>query len=233
MLWLPAERVLFAGDILLRMASPWWWMGLRRPAQDAGSHRLAEAKGVSPRRPADPGRALALTRMTREYITGLRDSMRAEVKRGTPMGRAVGALPPPDPRRPAALSSRIRRNAVRVYLEMERKMTWGLKMNRRLGGSAARRLGLRLGLMLVSIFGGASRAFAQSPRLVSTDSRGLAGAAGATGAAGCSRAVGELSAESSARRGGLNIETLRAGKARCRSSCCLRTTIPRCFDGSA
>jgi hypothetical protein len=38
------------------------------------------------------------------------------------MRRAVEAYPPPDPRRPVALSSRIRRNAVRVYLEMEREV---------------------------------------------------------------------------------------------------------------
>ena len=123
MLWLPAERVLFTGDILLEDGVTMVVDGnsgvLLKTLDLIDSLRPRVLVPGHGRIPADP---LALTRMTREYITGLRDSMRAEVKRGTPMGRAVGALPPPDPRRPVALSSRIRRNAVRVYLEMEREM---------------------------------------------------------------------------------------------------------------
>lgn len=123
MLWLPVERVLFTGDILLEDGVTM--------VVDGSSGALLKAldlidsldpRVVVPghgRIPKDPR---ALTRMTREYMIGLRDSMRAEVERGTPMGRAVGALPPPDPRRPVALSSRLRRNAARVYLEMERAM---------------------------------------------------------------------------------------------------------------
>ena len=68
--------------------------------------------------PEDP---TELTHMTRSYVTSLRDSMRAEVRRGTSMRRAVEAFPPPDTARPVSPSSRIRRNAVRVYLEMERE----------------------------------------------------------------------------------------------------------------
>jgi hypothetical protein len=67
---------------------------------------------------ADPR---ALTRLTREYITSLRDSMRAEVRRGTSMRRAVAAFPPPDAGRPVSPASRVRRNAVSVYLEAERE----------------------------------------------------------------------------------------------------------------
>jgi hypothetical protein len=47
--------------------------------------------------------------------------MRAEVKRGTPMGRALAALPPADAGRPVSWNSRMRRNALRIYLEMEKE----------------------------------------------------------------------------------------------------------------
>ena len=63
---------------------------------------------------------LELTRRTRDYITTLRDSMRAEVARGTSMRRAVEAFPPADQGRPVGYNSRLRRNAVRIYLEMEK-----------------------------------------------------------------------------------------------------------------
>lgn len=122
MLWLPAERVLFAGDILLEDGVTMVVDGnsgvlLRTLDLIDSLHPRVVVPGHG-RIPADP---TLLTRMTRGYITSLRDSMRAEVQRGTPMGRALKALPPPDERRPVALSSRIRRNAVRVYLEMERE----------------------------------------------------------------------------------------------------------------
>ena len=47
--------------------------------------------------------------------------MRAAVEKGVPMRRAVADLPPPDSTRPVSLNSRRRRNAVRVYVEEERK----------------------------------------------------------------------------------------------------------------
>jgi len=46
--------------------------------------------------------------------------MRSAVERGTPMRRALAHLPPADESRPVSLHSRMRRNAVRVYLEEER-----------------------------------------------------------------------------------------------------------------
>jgi glyoxylase-like metal-dependent hydrolase (beta-lactamase superfamily II) len=123
MLWLPAERVLFAGDILLEDGVTMVVDGnsgtLLRTLDLIDSLRPRVVVPGHGRIPADP---LSLTALTRRYVTALRDSMRAEVKRGTPMRRAVEAYPPPDPRRPVALSSRIRRNAVRVYLEMEREV---------------------------------------------------------------------------------------------------------------
>jgi hypothetical protein len=47
--------------------------------------------------------------------------MRTAVEKGIPMGRAMASLPLPDETRPVSLNSRRRRNAVRVYLEEERK----------------------------------------------------------------------------------------------------------------
>jgi hypothetical protein len=52
---------------------------------------------------------------------GLQSAMRAAVEKGVPMGRAMATLPPADETRPVSLNSRKRRNAVRVYLEEERK----------------------------------------------------------------------------------------------------------------
>jgi glyoxylase-like metal-dependent hydrolase (beta-lactamase superfamily II) len=123
MLWLPRERVLFAGDVLLEDAVPMVVDGRSRVLLQA----LELIDSLAPsvlvpghgRIPVDPR---ALTARTRAYISALRDSMLAEVKRGTSMRRAVGAFPPPDERRPVALASRIRRNASRVYLEMEKEL---------------------------------------------------------------------------------------------------------------
>jgi glyoxylase-like metal-dependent hydrolase (beta-lactamase superfamily II) len=123
MLWDPTGRVLFAGDILLEDGVTMVVDGntgalLRTLDLIDSLHPKVVVPGHG-RIPTDPR---SLTDLTRRYITALRDSMRAEVKRGTSMRRAVEAYPPPDPRRPVALASRIRRNAVRVYLEMEREV---------------------------------------------------------------------------------------------------------------
>lgn len=129
MVWLPESRVLFAGDILLEDGVTM--------VVDGNSGLLLQAldliDSLKPRIivpghgriPADPR---AITRLTREYITALRDTMRADVTRGTPMRRALDALPPPDAGRPVSLHSRQRRNALRVYLEME-KEAMGLDSN--------------------------------------------------------------------------------------------------------
>jgi glyoxylase-like metal-dependent hydrolase (beta-lactamase superfamily II) len=122
MFWLPGRRVLFSGDILVED-------GITMVV-DGNSQvllaTLALIDSLAPkvlvpghgRIPEDPAQLVALTR---GYITALRDSMRAEVRRGTSMRRAVEAFPPPDPARPVSPDSRIRRNAVRVFLEMERE----------------------------------------------------------------------------------------------------------------
>ncbi len=45
--------------------------------------------------------------------------MQLAVRRGTSQQQALAYLPPMDARRPVSLDSRLRRNGVRVYLEME------------------------------------------------------------------------------------------------------------------
>jgi glyoxylase-like metal-dependent hydrolase (beta-lactamase superfamily II) len=122
MLWVPSERVLFAGDILLEDGVTMVVDGNSR----ALLRTLDLIDSLAPRVvvpghgriPRDPK---YLTRITREYITALRDSMQAEVARGTSARRAVEAFPPPDEGRPVTRASRIRRNAARVYQEMERE----------------------------------------------------------------------------------------------------------------
>jgi glyoxylase-like metal-dependent hydrolase (beta-lactamase superfamily II) len=121
-IWLPREGVLFAGDILLEDGGTMVVDGnssaLLRTLTfiDSLAPRVVvPGHGRIARDPRTP------TRMTREYITALRDSMRAEVARGTSMRRAVDALPPADEGRPVSSNSRTRRNAVRIYLEMEKE----------------------------------------------------------------------------------------------------------------
>jgi glyoxylase-like metal-dependent hydrolase (beta-lactamase superfamily II) len=126
MVWLPRERVLFAGDLLIEDgvtmvvdgSSGELLRGLR--AIDSLRPRIAvPGHGVIPRYPAD------LVARTRAYITGLRSDMKAAVEKGTPMRRALEFLPPADEKRPVSFNSRRRRNAVRVYLE-EEKLYMGL-----------------------------------------------------------------------------------------------------------
>lgn len=133
MVWLPAERVLFAGDVLIEDGVTMMVDGSAPALLEA----LATIDALGPRVsvpghgaiPADPG---ALVARTREYVTGLRTEMRAAVERGIPMKRAVDPLPPADENRPVSLNSRRRRNAVRVYID-EEKAVMGLT-----GDSAAR-----------------------------------------------------------------------------------------------
>lgn len=123
MIWLPVERVLFAGDILLEDGVTMVVDGnsgvLLRTLDKIDSLNPRVVVPGHGRIAADP---TLLTRITREYITALRDSMRTEVKRGTGMRQALATLPPPDENRPVTLNSRKRRNAVRVYLEMEKEV---------------------------------------------------------------------------------------------------------------
>jgi glyoxylase-like metal-dependent hydrolase (beta-lactamase superfamily II) len=118
--WLPNERVLFAGDLLVEDAVTMVVDGsaaaLRRCLDAIDSLRPGV---VVPGHGAIPGQPAALVQRTRDYITGLEQEMRTAVEHGVPMQRALAALPPPDPDRPVSLDSRRRRNAARVYVEEE------------------------------------------------------------------------------------------------------------------
>jgi glyoxylase-like metal-dependent hydrolase (beta-lactamase superfamily II) len=120
--WLPRERVLFAGDLLVEDGVSMVVDGNAGvllqvldsiEAMDPGA--VVPGHGAIPSRPAD------LVRKARQYLTGLQAEMRTAVEKGIPMGRAMASLPPADSTRPVSLNSRRRRNAVRVYLEEERK----------------------------------------------------------------------------------------------------------------
>ena len=120
--WLPKERVLFAGDVLVEDGVSM--------VVDGNSDELLRvldtvsalsARAVVPGHGAIPSRAGDLIARTRAYLEGLQSQMRAAIEKGVPMRRAMASLPPADETRPVSLNSRRRRNAVRVYVEEERK----------------------------------------------------------------------------------------------------------------
>jgi len=121
MVWLPRERVLFAGDLLIEDGVTMVVDGSAR----ALKHGLDRIEGLAarvavPGHGAIPTRPNELVARTRAYITGLASDMRAAIERGVPMKRALAPLPPADESRPVSLDSRRRRNAARVYVEEER-----------------------------------------------------------------------------------------------------------------
>jgi glyoxylase-like metal-dependent hydrolase (beta-lactamase superfamily II) len=121
MVWLPEERVLFAGDLLIEDGVTMIVDGnsrelLRTLTVIDSLHPTLAVPGhgaIS----AQPG---ALVARTRAYITRLQADMKAAIEQGLSMGPAMAGLPPADQGRPVSLNSRRRRNAVRVYLEQER-----------------------------------------------------------------------------------------------------------------
>ncbi len=122
MVWLPKERVLFAGDLLIEDGVTMMVDGNSRELlKGLDSIDALRPKIVVPGHGAVPARPAQLVMRTRTYIATLQRAMRAAVERGVPMRRAMASLPPADENRPVSLDSRRRRNAVRVYLEEERK----------------------------------------------------------------------------------------------------------------
>lgn len=123
LVWLPAERVLFAGDILVEDGVTMIVDG-STPAllEVLGTLERLDPRVVVPGHGAIPAAPRALLDSTRGYVTALRNDMRAAVERGIPMNRAMAALPPADSTRPVSLNSRRRRNALRAYLEAEREL---------------------------------------------------------------------------------------------------------------
>ena len=120
--WLPQERVLFAGDLLVEDGVSMVVDGnseellrVLGAVDSLGARVAVPGHGAIPACPKD------LLRRTRDYLTGLQAEMRTAVEKGVPMRRALAALPPADSARPVSLDSRRRRNAARVYVEEERK----------------------------------------------------------------------------------------------------------------
>ena len=120
--WIPGRKVLFAGDLLVEDGVSMMVDGNSRvmlAAMDAlrsfGAAVVVPGHGRVPAVPAE------LEDSTRRYVAALREEMKRAIEQGVPMKRALAALPPPDPERPVSLNSRRRRNAARVYVEMERE----------------------------------------------------------------------------------------------------------------
>jgi glyoxylase-like metal-dependent hydrolase (beta-lactamase superfamily II) len=119
--WLPRERIFFAGDLLVED-------GVTMVVDGNSGELLRALQGIDTLHPrtvvpghgAIPARPGELVASTRGYIIGLRRDMKSAIESGRPMGRALASLPPSDETRPVSLNSRRRRNAVRVYLEEER-----------------------------------------------------------------------------------------------------------------
>jgi thiosulfate/3-mercaptopyruvate sulfurtransferase len=120
--WLPRERVLYAGDLLVED-------GVTMVGDGDSAVLLAALERIEALRPARivpghgriPDHPMRTIGRTRGYIEGLRTAMRAAFEAGESLNEVVAALPVADPDRPVSLASRRRRNAVRVYLEMERE----------------------------------------------------------------------------------------------------------------
>jgi glyoxylase-like metal-dependent hydrolase (beta-lactamase superfamily II) len=120
--WLPEERVLFAGDLLIEDGVTMVVDGDSRVLlAELSEIESLQPRVVVPGHGAVPEQPTALLASTRRYFTGLQSDMRAAVEKGLPMQRALASLPRADQDRPVSLNSRRRRNAIRVYLEEERR----------------------------------------------------------------------------------------------------------------
>ncbi|MFI5209258.1 MAG: MBL fold metallo-hydrolase [Gemmatimonadales bacterium] len=121
MLWLPDQRILFAGDVLVAD-------GITMVVDGSSSQMLKaldlidslNPKFIVPGHGAIPPQPATLIELTRQYLTELREAMSRALERGLSQRKALDSLPPPDANRPVSVASRKRRNAVTVYLEMER-----------------------------------------------------------------------------------------------------------------
>ena len=121
--WLPVERVLFAGDLLIED-------GVTMVVDGSGKGLLAALDTLAALAPriavpghgAIPAEPQALVARTRDYMVRLRAAMRAAIQGHRSLNRALDSLAPADEGRPVSLRSRERRNANRVYLEVEKEI---------------------------------------------------------------------------------------------------------------
>jgi glyoxylase-like metal-dependent hydrolase (beta-lactamase superfamily II) len=121
-IWVPDAHVLFAGDVLIEdgvaMVVDGSSTGLLAALDRLQALKPAAAMPGHGRIPHDP---LALIQQTRCETLSLRAKMRDDVQQGVSMSRALASLPPADRDRPVSRNSRVRRNAVRIYAEMEQE----------------------------------------------------------------------------------------------------------------
>ena len=121
--WLPVERVLFAGDLLIEDGVTMVVDGSARGLLAALDTLTALAPRIAvPGHGAMPRDPQALIARTRGYMVRLRAAMRGAIERRRSLNRALDSLPPADEGRPVSLRSRERRNANRVYLEVEKQI---------------------------------------------------------------------------------------------------------------
>jgi glyoxylase-like metal-dependent hydrolase (beta-lactamase superfamily II) len=122
-IWLPGARVLFAGDLLIEdgvaMVVDGSSGGLLTALDRLEALKPLEVMPGHGRIPAEP---LALIHLTRCETLALRAKMRDDVQQGVSMSRALASLPPADRDRPVSRNSRVRRNAVRIFAEMEQEL---------------------------------------------------------------------------------------------------------------
>ena len=122
-IWLPDSRVLFAGDLLIED-------GVAMVVDGSSGGLLAaldriealEPLQVMPGHGRIPAKAMQLIQLTRCATLALRANMRDDVQRGVSMSRALASLPPADRDRAVSHNSRVRRNAVRIFAEMEQEL---------------------------------------------------------------------------------------------------------------
>ena len=121
--WLPVERVLFAGDLLIEDGVTMVVDGSAKGLLAALDTLAALAPRIAvPGHGAIPAEPQALIGRTRVYVSRLRAAMRGAIERHRSLNRALDSLPPADEGRPVSLRSRERRNANRVYLEVEKEI---------------------------------------------------------------------------------------------------------------
>lgn len=122
-IWVPDARVVFAGDLLIEdgvaMVVDGSSSGLLAGLDRIEALHPAQAMPGHGRIPTDP---IELIHETRCTMLALREEMRRDVQQGVSMSRALASLPPADRDRPVSRNSRVRRNAVRVYAEMEQEL---------------------------------------------------------------------------------------------------------------
>ena len=122
-IWLPDARVVFAGDLLIEDGVAMVVDG----SSDGLLHALHRINALEPLQalpghggvPANPR---TLIHETQCETLALRAKMRDNVRQGVSMSRALASLPPADRDRPVSRNSRVRRNAVRIYAEMEQEL---------------------------------------------------------------------------------------------------------------